>query len=213
MRRASQLIITSVKDFRHSVIRNAAKDAHINQINVFYMPICAKRFSSIPDSGGSFAHLPATAASDTEGDSGPSTSNSPSINTKHRSATELVWPMSRQQEKYAGKVYRALAAVLSHDSTLQDELIRELGFVIKEVRVSPDHAKAFILWDSYTGQSKKTTRALQKTTPRIRAGVAKFLKARNVPRLEFRLDKISDDDAELERIFSWIEEERNKEES
>lgn len=99
MRRASQLIITSVKDFRHSVIRNAAKDAHINQINVFYMPICAKRFSSIPDSGGSFAHLPATAASDTEGDSGPSTSNSPSINTKHRSATELVWPMSRQQEK------------------------------------------------------------------------------------------------------------------
>ena len=78
--------------------------------------------------------------------------------------------------------------------------------------MSPDHAKAFILWDSYTGQSKETTRALQRNTPRIRAGVAKFLKARNVPRLEFRLDKVTDDDAEIERILSKIEEERNREE-
>ncbi len=103
--------------------------------------------------------------------------------------------------------------MLSIDTTLQDELIRELGFVIKEVRVSPDHAKAFILWDSYTGQVKQTARALQRTTPRIRAGVAKALAARSVPRLEFRLDKVSEDDAELERIFSQIEEERDREES
>ncbi len=105
----------------------------------------------------------------------------------------------------AGKVYRALSAVFSHDTTLQDELIRELGFVIKEVRVSPDHAKAFILWDSYTGQAKETTRALQKFIPRIRAGVAKALAARSVPRLEFRLDQVSEDDVQMERIFSQID--------
>jgi ribosome-binding factor A len=36
---------------------------------------------------------------------------------------------------------------------------------------------------------------------------------RKVPHLEFRLDKVSDNDAELERIFSRIEEERDREKS
>jgi ribosome-binding factor A len=37
--------------------------------------------------------------------------------------------------------------------------------------------------------------------------------ARSVPRLEFRLDRVSEEDEEIERMFLRIEEERDREES
>ena len=98
-------------------------------------------------------------------------------------------------------MYTALTSVLSQDSLLRDELISEVGFSIKEVRVSPDHAKAFILWDSYNGQATAAAKVIRQVTPRLRAAIAKAMGTRNVPRLEFRLDKTSDDEAEIERIF------------
>ena len=112
----------------------------------------------------------------------------------------------------AGRVYRSLSSVLSQDSSLREELIDQFGFSIKEVRVSPDHAKAFILWDSYNGQAAGAERALRRTTPRLRAAVARAMKARNVPRLEFRLDRVSEQDSELERVFARLEQEREAEE-
>lgn len=108
-------------------------------------------------------------------------------------------------------MYRALTAVLSQDSFFRDELITEVGFSVKEVRVSPDHAKAFVLWDSYNGQAKAAAKRLRQTTPRLRAAIAKAMGTRNVPRLEFRLDRVSDDDAELERIFARLEQENGRE--
>ena len=38
------------------------------------------------------------------------------------------------------------------------------------------------------------------------------MKARNVPRLEFRLDRVSEQDSELERVFARLEQEREAEE-
>jgi len=86
LRRASQLIITSVKESRHANLRSAAKDVQRYQINTFLTPIYAENFRSISDNGGSSAPLPATAAaaSGTKGDSGLSTSDSPSIDIQHR---------------------------------------------------------------------------------------------------------------------------------
>jgi hypothetical protein len=94
MRRASQLIITSVKESRHCITRSAAKDTHVEHCAIFYTPLYAHPFSSIPDNRSS---APPSAAVDDDdsspsvSESNPSTSSSSSIDTKHRYIHTLVY--------------------------------------------------------------------------------------------------------------------------
>lgn len=101
-----------------------------------------------------------------------------------------------------------MSAVLSQDPALRDALVDQVGFTVKEVRVSPDHAKAFILWDSYNGQVAGAERALRKCHSRLRSLIAKAMAARSVPTLQFRRDGKTAEENELMRIFDQIEEER-----
>jgi len=112
----------------------------------------------------------------------------------------------------AARVYRAMSAVLAKDSTLREALVENLGFTIKEIRVSPDHSKAFILWDSYNGQGRAAGKALAKYRSKLRAALAHAMAARSVPLLEFRHDLKSAEENEIMRIFKEIEEERKRDE-
>lgn len=108
----------------------------------------------------------------------------------------------------ASRLQRSLATTLLEDTTLRDILVENLGFSIKEVRMAPDNAKAFILWDSYNGQAAKTERELKACLPYLKSEVAKRLGARNMPRLEFRLDKMSAEESEIEEILDRLALER-----
>lgn len=149
----------------------------------------------------------------------------------------MVWPASKHQEKCrlsfvvrpalssraaehcclkidsvplhadAARVYRAFAAVIMSDSKLREQLIEDMGFTIKAIRMSPDHAKAFILWDVYKVTPSVAKHVIQKLTPRLKGGISKAMAAKNVPRLEFKHDKMSVEEEELGRIFQEIEKE------
>lgn len=109
--------------------------------------------------------------------------------------------------KDAARVHRAFSAVLMSDSKLREQFVEDMGFTVKAIRMSPDHSKAFILWDVYNVTPSVAKQIIQKATPRLRAGIAKAMATRNVPRLEFKHDKLSMEEEELDRIFKQIEKE------
>lgn len=133
------------------------------------------------------------------------------VDTSYRSATDLVWPATRRQEKYAARVHRALSAVLERDARLRQDLVEQIGFTVKDVRVSPDHAKAFILWNAYNSSRMDAEVALRQATARLKSGIAKAMAAKSVPRLEFRYDQVSSEQEQMERLFQRLEDERNRE--
>jgi len=105
-----------------------------------------------------------------------------------------------------------MSAVLSQHPAFKDEFLDRLGFAVKDVRVSPDHTKAFILWDSYNGQGAAAEAALKQRGSALRAAVSKAMGARSVPLLVFRRDALSAQDNELDRIFREIREEERGDE-
>ncbi|PRW33870.1 ribosome-binding factor A [Chlorella sorokiniana] len=133
----------------------------------------------------------------------------PAVNPKHRSATEVVWPATKQQERFASRVQGALETALLHNAQLRDALVTHLGFAVKEVRMSPDHLKAFIQWDSVLGREAAAPlqRELARMAPKLRSEVAKVLRARNAPHLVFRRDAPTAKQQELEDIFAQLDQE------
>lgn len=110
----------------------------------------------------------------------------------------------------ASRVHHALTSVLSHHITLRQALVEDVGVSIKEVRVSPDHTKAFILWDSYTGESHRASQVLKRSVSQLRAAVGKALGSKLVPRLEFRRDVASAEEVELMKFFDGMERKRRE---
>ncbi|KAI7837074.1 hypothetical protein COHA_009072 [Chlorella ohadii] len=131
----------------------------------------------------------------------------PAVNPKFRSATEMVWPATKQQERFASRVQSALETALLHNMQLREALVTQLGFAVKEVRMSPDHLKAFIQWDSILGQGAAAPleRELACMAPKLRTEVARVLRARNAPHLVFRRDAPTAKQQELEDIFAQLD--------
>jgi ribosome-binding factor A len=107
-------------------------------------------------------------------------------------------------------VANALTCVLASEDAFRGTLVRQLGFSLKDVRVSPDHAKAYVLWDSVNGRAAGAAAELERRGPRLRAAVARALGARAAPALEFRLDRLSAEGEALDRVFSALDEERRE---
>ena len=85
MRRASRVIISSVKELKHAITRSTLAQTHVDPYNRILLRAYSINFSSIPDRVGSSAP-PASTADEEDDDSSASlsTSTSPSIDTKHR---------------------------------------------------------------------------------------------------------------------------------
>ncbi|KAL4436945.1 hypothetical protein ABPG75_004084 [Micractinium tetrahymenae] len=109
------------------------------------------------------------------------------------------------QSIVASKVHRALETALMHNDHLRDTLVHRLGFAVKDVRMSPDNLKAFILWDSITGQPGRLRSELNAQGPRLRAAVAAALRARNAPQLVFRHDGLTPQQQEVEEVFQLLD--------
>lgn len=107
----------------------------------------------------------------------------------------------------AARVHRALSTVLEEDSQLRDALIENLGFSMKELRPSGDNSKVFILWSTYFEDTNYVEKELLKHVPRLRFLLAKALKAKTVPRLEFRRDVLPEEFERLNAVLDEIDEE------
>ena len=74
--------------------------------------------------------------------------------------------------------------------------------------MAPDNLKAFILWDSILDRNEAVQQELDRRGPRLRSAVARVLGARNVPRLEFRQDRLSRRQQDIDDVFRRLDEER-----
>lgn len=88
--------------------------------------------------------------------------------------------------------------------------VDQLGFTIKDVHVTPDRQNAFILWDSYNHNETQTELELKQRLPKLKATLAKELQSKNMPRLEFRLDRSSAKLKTLDALFDRIAKEREE---
>ncbi|KAL4430570.1 hypothetical protein ABPG77_005810 [Micractinium sp. CCAP 211/92] len=112
---------------------------------------------------------------------------------------------SQGEQGVAAKVQRALETALLRNDHLRDALVQRLGFAVKDVRMSPDNLKAFILWDSIIGQPDRLRSELNAQGPRLRAAVASALRARNAPQLVFRHDGLTPQQQEVEELLARLD--------
>lgn len=83
--------------------------------------------------------------------------------------------------------------------------MEDAGVSIKDLRPSPDHSKVFILWNTYKDDGYRAERLIEKHSSRLRSLLSKALKARTVPKLEFRRDIFAEEIELLEETLDNIE--------
>ncbi|KAL0053825.1 hypothetical protein WJX82_011373 [Trebouxia sp. C0006] len=120
------------------------------------------------------------------------------VDLNYRSPTEQIWPASPRQQKVASRVLRALEYALSEPPFLET-LIKTYGVCIEEVRMSPDMLTAYVLWSGHPDCEEPAQNELQSRLSKIRVSVGKALKARHVPKLEFRLNQLTESQAAVEQ--------------
>ncbi|CAL8468697.1 g8237 [Coccomyxa elongata] len=128
------------------------------------------------------------------------------VDLDYKSPTERVWPASRHQQKFAGRVRDALQTVMMFtDSNAFKDLTGRYGFTVVEVRMSPDNSTAYILWDAFPECHEDAERELNQRTSRLRRSLAQALKSRHVPRLEFRRDAPSSEELAVEQALQRLQ--------
>lgn len=85
----------------------------------------------------------------------------------------------------ASKVMRALRDVLERDGLLSQSIIKDAGISVRDVRMTPDNSKAFILWDTYKENVGASEALLRENTGKIKHLVSKQLRSKRAPFLEF----------------------------
>lgn len=87
----------------------------------------------------------------------------------------------------------------------------QLGLSILEVRMSPDHMTAYVLWEAHEDQVELTRHSLSRSMREIRGAMARHLHAKRIPRLEFRYNILTDAQEEVETELERLEMERQLE--
>lgn len=121
--------------------------------------------------------------------------------------------MSPRQKRFAGKVYKAIQAVLTNTASLRQVFVEEAGFSVKDIRMSPDNSKAFILWNTYKSMGsvvqnqegiEELEAIVQKHAGKLRMALAKKLGVKNVPYIIFKRDSLSEDHIKLQKVLDKI---------
>lgn len=112
------------------------------------------------------------------------------LDVNYRSPTERIWPASPRQQKVASRVIRALESALCETPFLET-MVKQYGFCVEEVRMSPDMLTAFVLWSAHPEYELSTQKELQQRMSKLRVAMGRALKAKHVPRLEFRLNQLT----------------------
>lgn len=129
----------------------------------------------------------------------------------YRLATQQIWDQTRQQKRFASKIEYALNTELLKRNTLREFFVGECGFQIVDVRLSRDNMKAFILWSAFPAHMETAQIGLTRHLKQLRAAVAQRIQTRAVPRLEFRQNRVTAEQAKLENLLDSLKMEREQE--
>ncbi|KAF8063046.1 hypothetical protein HT031_003885 [Scenedesmus sp. PABB004] len=95
-------------------------------------------------------------------------------------------PGSVGQRRAAGRLEHAVEAVLLGDGVLREALVAAHGLTIHRIRLAKDRRAVHVLWDAAPGQAPACAAALERNAFRLRAELARVLRSRHTPFLEFR---------------------------
>ncbi|CAL5221525.1 g3733 [Coccomyxa viridis] len=127
----------------------------------------------------------------------------------YRASSEKLWPTSRNQKKYGARVRDALHTVMMDSGgAAYARLVWQLGFTIVEVRMSPDNMTAFVLWDAHDDSLFSAEREIGYRLSQLRRDIGRLLGMRHTPRLEFRLDRLSQEQQDVEDAFERLRADR-----
>merc|ERR1712046_320905 len=79
------------------------------------------------------------------------------------------------------------------------------GITFEEIRMAPDHLKAYVRWTCFPGEEQRAALQLEKNKAFLRRKLAKTLPFRRVPVLVFKSGFMSSEEDELESILDSIE--------
>jgi len=74
---------------------------------------------------------------------------------------------------------------LERDGVLAQAIVKDAGISVRDVRMSQDNSKAFILWDTYIENVQGAGQILRENTGKIKHLVSRQLNCKRVPFLEF----------------------------
>jgi ribosome-binding factor A len=78
-----------------------------------------------------------------------------------------------------------MQSVLQKNDTLFQSLVKDGGICFREIRMSPDNTKAFVLWDTYKEDTMHATAVLRQHTGTLKHLVSKALATKKAPYFEF----------------------------
>jgi ribosome-binding factor A len=94
------------------------------------------------------------------------------------------------QRRATGRLEAAIEAALLADAVVRAQLVERHGVAIHRVRLARNRRTAHILWDANPGAAAAAEAALQRCAFRLRRHVAKVMRSRHTPYLEFRHDRL-----------------------
>uniref|UniRef100_A0A383V7W2 Ribosome-binding factor A n=1 Tax=Tetradesmus obliquus TaxID=3088 RepID=A0A383V7W2_TETOB len=99
---------------------------------------------------------------------------------------EAFTPASVAQRRAAGRLETAIESVMLADAAIREHLVERYGLTIHRIELAKDRRTVFILWDAHQGKAKACEQALEKHAFRLRRDLAKNMKSKHTPFLEFR---------------------------
>lgn len=110
-------------------------------------------------------------------------------------------PPSQRQLRVGEELRHAIAEVLQRGK-LRDPVLAEVHYTVSEVRATPDLRRATVFVVALGGGDDAVAfEALRRAAPFVRSEVAKRVKLRFTPELEFRRDESFDEADRIERAL------------
>jgi ribosome-binding factor A len=103
---------------------------------------------------------------------------------------EAFTPASVAQRRAAGRLENAIESVMLADAAIREHLVERYGLTIHRIQLAKDRRTVFVLWDAHQGKAKACEQALEKHAFRLRRDLAKNLKSKHTPFLEFIHDHL-----------------------
>lgn len=120
---------------------------------------------------------------------------------------ELESATTRKGRILEGRFEIAVESVLNADGLLREQLVMKNGFTVHKIRLSRGQRKATILWDCYPGKVAECARIAVANAFRMKNMIARNLRGRHVPHLEFVHDHLPPAKEDLVRAFEHVERE------
>ncbi len=117
------------------------------------------------------------------------------------------YSQSMKQQRFTSRFEQAIESSLLTDTVLRESLVEQNLFTIHNIRLSNDRRTAYVLWDCHPERVDICERFLKHNAFRLRNNVGRLLRAKQVPYLTFKHDRLPESKAALASAIEEVEKE------